>query len=298
MTVKPNAHITILPATEKDARAISALIRKNADAVLSADYSPEQLAAWKRHNSPARIRQGMAERTTFCAFRAGRLCGTIALQGSELVGFYVSAHLRGKGIGRLLLAHLEAYAATQGITALRLTSSPSATCFYLQNGWYSERTVVLSILGVDFEETLMTKTLTPLESRDMMSTQRVPRSAYDRTGGLVYFARMLDKIRLHTAGQLRSDFHQNLGGGFDGRCVRFLGVPYEAIRERVLSGGTDDEILKWCLEHGRRPTEEEILIWNKFMIKRGWRDEDDGSTQERVRSFLKQSPCCWFRRRG
>jgi len=23
-----------------------------------------------------------------------------------------------------------------------------------------------------------------------------------------------------------------------------------------------------------------MLIWNKFMLKRGWRDEDDGSTQE------------------
>ncbi len=23
-----------------------------------------------------------------------------------------------------------------------------------------------------------------------------------------------------------------------------------------------------------------MLVWNKFMLKRGWRDEDDGSTQE------------------
>ena len=43
----------------------------------------------------------------------------------------------------------------------------------------------------------------------------VPRSAYDRVGGLVYFARMLDKIRLHRDGQLRTDFHANLGAGFD-----------------------------------------------------------------------------------
>lgn len=27
-----------------------------------------------------------------------------------------------------------------------------------------------------------------------------PRSAYDQVGGIVYFARMLDKIRLHAAG--------------------------------------------------------------------------------------------------
>lgn len=108
----------------------------------------------------------------------------------------------------------------------------------------------------------------------------VPRSAYDRTGGIVYFARMLDKIRLHASGRLRADYHANLGVGFDGRCCRFLGAEYGALRERVLAGGTDEEILAWCFAAGKRPTEEQILVWNKFMLKRGWRDEDDGSTQE------------------
>ncbi len=108
----------------------------------------------------------------------------------------------------------------------------------------------------------------------------VPLSPYDRTGGIVYFARMLHKIRLHAAGALRSDFHANLGSGFDGRCCRFLGVSYEELRERVLSAGTDEEILAWCFARGARPTEEQVLVWNKFMLKRGWRDEDDGSTQE------------------
>ncbi len=108
----------------------------------------------------------------------------------------------------------------------------------------------------------------------------VPRSAYDRTGGIVYFARMLDKIRLQAARTLRSDFHANLGSGFDGRCCRFLGVQYPELRARVLKGGTDDEILAWCFAHGNRPNDEQVLIWNKFMLKRGWRDEDDGSTLE------------------
>ena len=108
----------------------------------------------------------------------------------------------------------------------------------------------------------------------------LPRSAFDRTGGIVYFARMLHKIRLRAAGKLRTDFHANLGSGFDGRCCRFLGVTYSTVRDRVLAGGTDDEILAWCFTNGTRPSEEPILIWNKFMLKRGWRDEDDGSIQE------------------
>ncbi len=70
-----------------------------------------------------------------------------------------------------------------------------------------------------------------------------PGSAYDRTGGIVYFARMLDKIRLHAGGQLSADYHANLGSGFDGRCCRFLDVDYAALRDRVLAGGTNDETL-------------------------------------------------------
>jgi gluconokinase len=57
----------------------------------------------------------------------------------------------------------------------------------------------------------------------------VPRSAYDRAGGIVYFARMLHKIRLRAAGALRADFHANPGSGFDGRCCRFLGIEYPAL---------------------------------------------------------------------
>ena len=73
-------------------------------------------------------------------------------------------------------------------------------------------------------------------------------------------------------------YHQNLGVGFDGRTVRFLGVDYAALRDRVLKGGSDEAVLEWCFENGRRPTEEEIQIWNSFLRKRGWRDEADGGT--------------------
>jgi hypothetical protein len=110
--------------------------------------------------------------------------------------------------------------------------------------------------------------------------RHVPRSAYDRVGGLVYVARMLDKIRLHAADRLPKAYHKNLGTGFDGRCVRFLHVEYQALCRRVVQGGTDQETLQWCFEQGRRPEKEEILVWNSFMMKRGWRDEADGSTQE------------------
>lgn len=86
---------------------------------------------------------------------------------------------------------------------------------------------------------------------------------------------MLDKIRLHAEGRLPADYLEQLGnkpGMFDGRCVRFLHVDYDKLAERTLAGGSDEEVLEWAFEQGRRPSEEEVEIWNAFMMKRGWRD--------------------------
>ena len=116
--------------------------------------------------------------------------------------------------------------------------------------------------------------------------EKFPRSPYDVVGGLVYFPRMVDKIRLRAAGNLPKDYHEFMGDGFDGRCVRFLHVSYEALRERVLSAKESDEaLLEWCHTQGPRPTEEEIEIWSDFMRKRGWRDE----ARERVEFRMKEA---------
>jgi len=103
--------------------------------------------------------------------------------------------------------------------------------------------------------------------------KQTPVSARTKTGGLVYFARMLDKIRKHARGELREDFHENLGQGFDARCCNFLRVAYADLRACVLAGGTDEEILAWCRQHGREINAEDILVWNAFARCRGWRDE-------------------------
>ncbi len=97
------------------------------------------------------------------------------------------------------------------------------------------------------------------------------RSDFDKVGGLVFFGRMLDKIRLHAQGKLPSDY--NLGTGYDGRVCRFLRVDYAKLVERVHQGGQDGEILEWCFANGRRPSEEDLLVFNAFLTKRGWRDE-------------------------
>ncbi len=109
------------------------------------------------------------------------------------------------------------------------------------------------------------------------------RSPYDKVGRLVYFGRMLDKIRLHAAGRLPPEFAANLGEPnnrfFDGRCCRFLGIRYADLVAHTRQGGTDEELLAWAHAAGTPRSDEECAVWNAFMTKLGWRDE----TSERVR---------------
>jgi len=98
------------------------------------------------------------------------------------------------------------------------------------------------------------------------------RSPAEKMGGLFYLGRMLDKIRVHTRGELPEDYQPNLGKGFDAKCCAFLHLDYGEVVRKVKEGATDDEILKWALAAGRRPNDDEITMWNEFMRKFGWRD--------------------------
>ncbi len=91
---------------------------------------------------------------------------------------------------------------------------------------------------------------------------------------MMYLPRMLDKIRLRAKGELDEEYHANMGirRSADGMCLNFLRVNYDELSERVLQGGSDEEILEWCFEKGRRLNEGDLLVWNEFMTKFGWND--------------------------
>jgi gluconokinase len=112
------------------------------------------------------------------------------------------------------------------------------------------------------------------------------RSPSAQLGGLVYFGRMLDKIRLHAAGSLPPGWEAARGTAhatsFDARCCRFLQIDYAALEAETLRGRPDAELLEWAVQHGRRPSAEEIEIWNAFMTKRGWRDAGTQRLHERL----------------
>jgi gluconokinase len=127
-----------------------------------------------------------------------------------------------------------------------------------------------------------------------MSTQ-FPVSDHNKTRGVVYFARMVDKIRLHAAGKLPPDYVPNLGFGdntsFDARFCRFWELDYEQVKARTLQGGTNEEIFDDLFRTRKAPNDEQKFVWNLFLLKRGWRDSGSaGVAQEkRDRGFAHRA---------
>lgn len=110
------------------------------------------------------------------------------------------------------------------------------------------------------------------------------RSPRDTVGGIMVFGRILDKIRLQAhEGKLPSGYHLGFIAGkrtFDDRVCTLLEVSFEELTNRVLQGGSDEEVLDWCFTNGRKPNEEHIRLFNGFMTKRGWRDEASAGLEE------------------
>ena len=91
---------------------------------------------------------------------------------------------------------------------------------------------------------------------------------------MMYFPRMLDKIRLYAHGELAPDYQENLGAehGGDGMCGNFLRVSHATLTEPVRAVGTDEEILEWCYMTGGRLNDGNLMVWNGFISKLGWND--------------------------
>jgi len=112
---------------------------------------------------------------------------------------------------------------------------------------------------------------------------RTPWSDYVETSGVIFFARMLEKIRLKNAGELPPDYNfvgNGVWDSFDARFCRFFDVDEAALTKRALEGGTNEEILEWCFQKFGRPNEEKIRAWNSYLAKRGWSDESSEELEQ------------------
>lgn len=104
-----------------------------------------------------------------------------------------------------------------------------------------------------------------------MTQQTYPRSPKALLGGIAHLGRFIDKIRLRNAGRIQD--YNYITVGFDKYLVDFLGIDPKAFEQRVLAGGTDEELLGWVVAHGKPVTPEEIAQWSRNLLASGPKDD-------------------------
>jgi hypothetical protein len=104
-----------------------------------------------------------------------------------------------------------------------------------------------------------------------MTLPKYPRSPKVLLGGIAHLARFIDKIRLRNAGKIQD--YNYITVGFDKYLIEFLGIDAKAFEQRVLTGGTDEELLEWVRAHGRKVSDQEIAQWSMNLLSSGPKDD-------------------------
>jgi hypothetical protein len=104
-----------------------------------------------------------------------------------------------------------------------------------------------------------------------LSNLAYPRSPKSLLGGIAHLGRFIDKIRLRHAGQIQD--YNYITVGFDKYLVDFLQIDPKAFEQRVLAGGTDEELLVWVKANSRNPSGREISEWSQGLLSSGPKDD-------------------------
>jgi len=104
---------------------------------------------------------------------------------------------------------------------------------------------------------------------------KYPRSPKALLGGIAHLGRFIDKIRLRHAGQIQD--YNYITVGFDKSLVDFLQIDPKSFEQRVLAGGTDEDLLAWVKAISRKPSDQEITQWSQGLLTSG--PKDDAASQ-------------------
>jgi hypothetical protein len=113
-----------------------------------------------------------------------------------------------------------------------------------------------------------------------MSETIFPRSSREMMDGWMHLPRYVDKMRLHLAGKLHSDYHPNLGRGFDAMWLKAAGVTHEQMVELVKRSFIDAEICDWVRANVKKSAAEK-RAHGEMMLNRP--ATDDPAAQERFK---------------
>jgi hypothetical protein len=101
-----------------------------------------------------------------------------------------------------------------------------------------------------------------------MSEIIYPRSPKETMSGWAHLPRFVDKIRLHLAGKLPSDYAANFTKGFDGKWLEAAGLTADQFIAVVKGTITDGEVADWVAKNVKK-TEAEKVAFSERLLNHG-----------------------------
>jgi len=119
-----------------------------------------------------------------------------------------------------------------------------------------------------------------------MSDIIYPRSPRETMCGWMHLPRFIDKIRLHLAGRLHSDYQANFGKGFDGLWLETAGVDAQTFIDIVRRSTTDGEVCDWVLKNVKRSDDVKAAHRQRML---DYPKKDDAEMQARLKMRKEQA---------
>jgi hypothetical protein len=111
-----------------------------------------------------------------------------------------------------------------------------------------------------------------------------PRSPREIMDGWCHLPRFIDKIRLHLAGKLHSDYQPNFTKGFDGAWLKAAGVSTEQIIALVKESVCDGQVCDWVRSQVKKSPDEKQQF-NDSIARYG----REGDLKERLKLRKEQA---------
>lgn len=131
----------------EDAEAVSRLIVEVLRSVNVHEYSVEAVEAMIPSFTPDKLTDQAGHQYTIVCLQGGDLVGTAALDGDRVRNVFVAVQRQRRGIGRALMADLEAQARANQRSRVYLHASLSAESFYRRLGYQTRRRVEREVEG-------------------------------------------------------------------------------------------------------------------------------------------------------
>ena len=94
-----------------------------------------------------------------------------------------------------------------------------------------------------------------------------PRSPRETMDGWFYLPRYVDKIRLHLAHKLHTDYQENLGKGFDEMWLKYAGLTHDHFVLVVKNSLTDGEVCDWVRRNVKKSPAEKLAHWKDVLSR-------------------------------